>query len=87
MNPSSAAGATLLLTNSKGNQKALPLDQILSAWRFENDVGTTTDSIENVVPAIIAKDAGAYRLIVGQTQANEYNGRGWMNDIRQIEVF
>jgi hypothetical protein len=83
----SAAGTTLLLTNSKGYQKALPLGQLLTAWRFENVAGSTTDSVRNVVPAIIARDAGTYRLIVGQTKASEYNGRGWMSDIRQIEVF
>ena len=92
---SSAAGATLLLTNSKGHQKALPLEQSLTAWRFEDgadedgadNVSNATKSVKYVVPTIISRDDGTYRLITGQQSANEYNGRGWMADIRQIDVF
>ena len=86
---SSAAGATLLLTNSKGYQKALPLGQILAAWRYDDhydNVSNATESVKNVVPAIIARDGGTYRLIAGQQAPDEYNGRNWMADIRQIDV-
>lgn len=85
---SSAAGTTLLLTNSKGYQKALPLGQILAAWRHEDEsnVSNATDSVRNVVPAIISKEGGTYRLITGQQSPDEYNGRNWMADIRQIDV-
>ena len=86
---SSATGVTLLLTNSKGYQKALPLGQILAAWCYEDgadNVSNATEPVKNVVPAIISRDGGMYRLIAGQTDAEEYNGRNWMADIRQIDV-
>jgi len=86
---SSAAGATLLLTNSKGYQKALPLGQILAAWCYEDgadNVSNATESFKYAVPAIISRDGGTYRLITGQQAPEEYNGRNWMADIRQIDV-
>ena len=83
---SSAEGEALILTDSKGYQKALPLGQILVAWRYENNVGNTTESVRNVVPSIISRDDGTYRLVTGQQAPDEYNGRNWMVDIRQIDV-
>jgi hypothetical protein len=50
-------------------------------------VSNATKSVKYVVPTIISRDDGTYRLITGQQSANEYNGRGWMADIRQIDVF
>lgn len=89
MDTSSSAGATLLLTNSKGYQKALPLSRILAAWCYEDgadNLSNATESVKDVVPAIISKEGGTYRLITGQQAPEEYNGRNWMADIRQIDV-
>ena len=83
-----AQTGVLLLTNSKGQQKALPLEEVMSGRRFSGpeSVGDTTLTEEQVVPAIITAEDGGYRLIYGQQNAKQYNGRGWMRDIRQIEI-
>ena len=80
------AGSTLLLTNSKGYQKALPLEQILAAWCYDDNVSNATNTVKNVVPAIVSRESGTYRLITGQQSPDEYNRRNWMADLRQIDV-
>ena len=84
------SSAVMILTNSKGRQKALPLSEVLSGKHFAaytDDVGDTVISEEYVVPAIITTEEEGYRLIYGQQNSAQYNGRGWMRDIRQIEIY
>ena len=70
--------AVLILTDSKGRQKMLPLNAVLNGMCFRAE--------RNVVPAIIFTEEEEYRLAYGQQEAAQYNGRGWMRDVRQIEI-
>ena len=70
--------AALILTNSEGRQKILPLYEVMNGRRFGRP--------SEVVPAIITEEDGGYRIIYGQQNAAQHNGRGWMRDIRQIEI-
>ena len=70
--------AVLILTDSKGRQKMLPLNAVLNGMCFRAE--------RNVVPTIIFTEEEEYRLAYGQQEAAQYNGRGWMRDVRQIEI-
>ena len=74
-----AERSILVLTDSRGRQKMLPLGEVMNGRCFS---GTSSD----VVPAIIFAEEGKYRLAYGQQDAAQYNGRGWMWDVRQIEI-
>jgi hypothetical protein len=75
-----AAGTVLILTNGGGRQKVLPFNEVMKAWRYESEEEW------NSVPAIITKEEGSHRLIFGQQTIRHYNGRGWMQDVRQIQL-
>jgi hypothetical protein len=70
----------LILTDSRGRQKVLPFNEVMKAWRYESEEEW------NSVPAIITKEEGSHRLIFGQQTIRHYNGRGWMQDVRQIQL-
>ena len=75
-----AAGTVLILTNGGGRQKVLPFNEVMRAWRYE------TEEDWSSIPAIITDEEGSYRLYFGQQTAGHYNGRGWMRDVRQIQL-
>jgi len=77
----------LILTDSKGHQKALQLDHVLNARKYSPAKGEHHSAWSCCsVPALITKEHGFYMLAIGQQDPNQYNGRDWMEDIRQIEL-
>lgn len=80
-------GRILLLTDSRGRQKALPLDQVLTGGRFRKAERSAGEEWECTrVSALLVAEGKQYRIVFGQQEPEEYNGRGWMEDIRQIEI-
>lgn len=77
----------LILADSRGHQKALRLDHVLNAWKYSPANGENHSAWSgSSVPALIIKEHGSYMLAIGQQNPDQYNGRDWMEDIRQIEV-
>ena len=80
--------AVLLLTDSRGRQRALPLADIMKGEYFTENCsqGNNGQAADHSVPALIFREDGGYRIAYGQQSASHYNGRGWARDIREIEV-
>ena len=72
------AEATLLVTNRKGVVKALRLEEILYAGRYDE-----RGNLAEQVPAIITDD---FRLVYGQRECGHYNGSHWIRNVAEIEI-
>ena len=74
----------LALTDGRGRQQFLPLDEVLEAWCYSSGAKALP---RYSVPALIVNEGGEYRLAFGQRSADQYNERSWMRGIRIIDIW
>ena len=71
-------GSGLLVTNKRGVVKALRLEEIVLAGKYD-EAGNLVDRI----PALITDD---FRLVYGQREKGHYNASLWVRDVAEIEI-